>query len=112
MGGELFPDKYEYQVEVNIINEKLKSIYNLKHTGAQIRAKVMWAEKGEQSTKYFLGLEKSRGKQKIMSSLKMDDGKTTSKQSIIINEQVKYYERLYKKKINFDLHKVKDFKEM
>ena len=42
--------------------------------GAQIRSKALWAEQGEKNTKYFLGLEKHRGKQKVMTTVKTQTG--------------------------------------
>ena len=44
--------------------------YKNKAKGYQIRARAIWVEEGEQSTKYFLGLEKSRQNFNCINSLK------------------------------------------
>ena len=46
--------------------------------GARVRARAKWAEEGESSSKYFLGLEKKRGADQWCSALRMEDGTIVS----------------------------------
>ena len=43
-----------------------------KARGAQIRSRVKYIEKGEKNTKYFLGIEKSKGAQNTIQEIKSD----------------------------------------
>jgi hypothetical protein len=43
---------------INLLEIKLKTIYQEKAKGAQVRAREQWVELGEQNNSYFLGLEK------------------------------------------------------
>ena len=42
--------------------QELELIHINRAKGAQVRSRIKWIEEGEKNTKYFLGLEKSRGK--------------------------------------------------
>ena len=50
---------------------------------------------GERNTKYFLNLEKSRAGNKIVSKIINDAGQEVSGIDKVIEEQRKYYEKLY-----------------
>ncbi len=90
------------QIELGVIE-------NVSAEGARIRSKVNWIQNGEKSTKYFLNLEKHRGKQRGMIRLKKENGEIVTEQQEIMNEQVKFYRNLYKKKTNFDKQKLHEF---
>ena len=78
------------------VKTKLEKIYQNESKGAGIRARVKWIEQGERSTKYFLGLEKSRVRKKEIKQLKSQNGKRTiRKQEEIIKEVRKFYSQLY-----------------
>ena len=51
----------------------LDSLYEKKAKGYQIRSRAAWVELGEKSTKYFLGLEKSRQTNKVIYTNKTGD---------------------------------------
>lgn len=51
---------------------------------------------GEKSSKFFLNLEKTRQKRKVMKHLVTNSGLVLSDQETIINEQVQFYSKLYK----------------
>ncbi len=102
------PYNENYKEQVNRLQMQLGILEEVNSEGSRIRSKVNWIEKGEKSNKYFLNLEKHRGKQKIMSSLKTSDGSVITSQQSILDEQMKYYSNLYKRKGNYcrsDLHK-------
>ena len=66
--------------------------------GAAIRSKIQWFEEGERSTKYFLNLERSRQKKKVIRQLVTVEGNVIDNQKLIINEQLRFYTNLYDRK--------------
>ena len=72
----------------------LEKYHEYEAKGAQIRSRAIWVEKGEKSTKYFLGLEKSHGENNSIDSLNVNDMIIHSSKEIL-NECVNYYESLY-----------------
>ena len=50
----------ETRLERKLLKQELDSMYEQKAAGYQVRSRAQWVENGEKSTKYFLGLEKSR----------------------------------------------------
>ena len=60
-----------------------------------MRSKIQWVEEGERSTKYFIGLEKSKQKSKSLTKIMSDDNKELRKQSDISSETVRFYQRLF-----------------
>ena len=83
----------------------LQSLYTAQ--GAQTRSRVKWIEEGEKNSKYFLGLEKSRGSNKVITRLKDDEGNTYTQQDDLLDFQVKYHKDIYSKKVDFE--KVKKY---
>ncbi len=96
------PDNYVISKQVSNLQMQLGVLEDVNAEGARIRAKVNWIEYGEKSSKYFLNLEKHRGKLKAMSSIKVDNNIVITDQQGILNEQVKYYSNLYKKESEFN----------
>ena len=76
---------------------QLEEIYNEKPNGAIIRSKGRWHEEGEKSTKYFLSLEKRNHSKKCMKKLQLNDSTIIDNPAIILEEQKKYYHKLYSK---------------
>ena len=102
------PCNKTYKEQVTKLQLELGILENVSAEGARIRSKVDWIEKGEKSNRYFLNLEKYRGKQKVMSSLKTSNGSVISDQQGVLDEQMRFYSDLYKRKGNYnrpDLHK-------
>jgi len=66
-----------------------------KTKGLRIRSRVQWYEKGERSDKYFLNLERYRGKQKTFTKIRQEDGKTTEDINEILETQRLFYKKLY-----------------
>ena len=67
-----------------------------KTRGAQVRARIKWAEEGERSTKFFLNLEKSKAQRYTIHRLVKDDGSFLNTSGEIIKEVYRYYNSLYK----------------
>ena len=56
----------ELYTELSEAQTRLDSIVKEELEGVITRSKAQWVEKGERSTKYFFGLEKSKGKKKTI----------------------------------------------
>lgn len=69
---------------------------------AQVRSRVRWIQEGEKNTKYFLGLEKVRAKEKVMESVKDVTGDIVTGQENVSKVQTEYFKSLYKKKVARD----------
>ena len=102
------PDEQHLNNSVNECKAKMEHFSIEEQKGAQIRSKAFWAEHGE-NTKYFLGLEKHRGKQKVMTTVKTQTGHVVNTQNEIMEAQVDYYEDLYKKKSTYNNKKLNKF---
>eukprot|EP00745_Piridium_sociabile_P036415 TRINITY_DN6533_c0_g2_i5.p1 TRINITY_DN6533_c0_g2~~TRINITY_DN6533_c0_g2_i5.p1 ORF type:complete len:740 (-),score=40.77 TRINITY_DN6533_c0_g2_i5:39-2090(-) len=74
------------------------------------RARIKWIEEGEQNSKFFLSLEKSRANAKIISSLHLDNGKVITSQNDILTAQKEHFQTLYSESTHCgDLTSVDDF---
>ena len=72
------------------------SIYETKRAkGAMIRAKYKWYTEGETSSKYYLGLEKTKYSNKTMKILIKEDNTIVRDQRKILMEQRKFYNKLF-----------------
>ena len=63
--------------------------------GAQIRSKIKWIEQGERNTGFFLGLETSRAKKKMINALTTPQGKTLTSQNEIGKELLRHFKQFY-----------------
>ncbi len=90
--GDNNPDTLTRQRELSI---ELEQYYKQQATGAQIRSRANWVEKGERSTSYFFGLEKKKQTQKCISSVKTVKGDTVREKSAVLRELNSYYSSLY-----------------
>ena len=88
-------DKQQIEQILHETETKLETYYEEKLTGAKIRSRVKWVEEGEKSSKYFLGLEKSRQIQKAIMQIKDINNKITENQEEILQATRSYYQNLY-----------------
>ena len=79
------------------MHNEINKLDREKPWGAMIRSKVRWVQEVGHGTKYFLQLEKANAKAKTMSAVRLDNGTVTRNSQIILNQQIKYYEKLYTK---------------
>ena len=93
------PEDEKLQEEYEQIKAALEEIDEYKTEGLIIRSKINWFEKGEKSTKYFLGLENSHFKKKHMCKLQSEDGTVTTDNTEILKLQRQFYEELYSSKL-------------
>ena len=66
--------------------------------GMIMRSKVKWAEDGEKSSAFFLGLEKNNYINKHITQLNID-GNIITEPSLILENEKLFYEALYHEKI-------------
>ena len=77
------------------IKLRITEIENDFACGAFYRTASIWHEQGEKPTKYFLGLEKRQGSAKLMTKIKQEDGSIITEQKLILEEQMRFYKKLY-----------------
>jgi hypothetical protein len=58
---------------------------------ARLRAKVVWYEKGEQSTKYYFNLVRKNGQKKLRQKIRGLDGNLKYDIDEILDEQINFY---------------------
>jgi len=91
----------DYNVnEVQRLKYELEGIVKNERKGAEIRSKSQYYEYGEKSTKYFYSLEKSNAEKKHIKILEKDNGECIVDTFEILEEEVNFYENLYKSNVN------------
>ena len=89
------PDSYETSNEIKVLESKISEYYNSKYNAYKLRSKSENIGENEKSSKYFFNLEKQRGKNKLWSKLKTENGETIYGIKSILNEQKRFYEELF-----------------
>ena len=77
------------------IKAELESKLLIKAKGAQLRARIQWAEEGELSTAYFLCQEQVRGQQSLISGIRRRDGSIATTTKDMLRVWRDYYFRLF-----------------
>lgn len=79
---------------------ELKSKYDLNLTEKTnktiLNTKAKWFNEGQNSTKYFLNMQKRRYHNAGMAQIYLDDGSISTERQKILKEQKRFYEELYK----------------
>ena len=86
----------------NLLNEAkeiLEHFYDEKMRGTIIRARALWHEHGERSSKYFLNIEKRNNVKKHIRKLHVS-GVITTDPYQILEEQKRFYDGLYESQFN------------
>lgn len=73
----------------------LEEAYRLQARGARIRAQVQWAEEGESSNAYFLRLEKKKGQNRLIYSVRTFSGVIVTSFCAIMSAWVTFYASLF-----------------
>jgi len=87
--------------QVTRYGNQIKEYEKVEYEAARIRAKQQWIEEGEQPTKYFLGLEKTRATQGSMTAIIKNDTMLQSTGQVTLDpleiqiEVKRFYEHLY-----------------
>ena len=97
--------------EYHTAKSELEAIYKHKAIGAQVRAKCDNIEFDEKNSKYFFNKEKSWAETKNLSTLILENDTQTSDPKIIMEEQKKFYENLYKEKTTSNTQEKEKAKE-
>lgn len=84
--------------ERKLIKAELDEYYKKQSQGYQIRSRAKWVEEGEQSTRYFLNLEKVRQNYNCINSLNDCHGTTVTTDHEILQVAKVYYSNLFKSK--------------
>lgn len=90
------PESQKLQESLQLLQQKYDILMIHKARGAQIRSRVKYIEDGERNTKYFLGIEKTRGSQNTIQQLKRNNT-TINNPQIILDEIKHFYTDLYSK---------------
>lgn len=77
------------------LQEELRKIEEEKCKGAIIRSRAKDIVEGERSTKYFYELEKTRQRADIITSIKIQDGKSVEDKAGILGEIKRFYKDLF-----------------
>ena len=68
--------------------------------GFIVRSRLRWAEDGEKSNKYFLGLEKRNSRKKRCKTDSTDSGEEVTNPEDILNMQCEFYKNIYSSKLD------------
>jgi len=79
---------------ITFLNSSIESFINKETASAAFRCKAMYYEEGEKSSKYFYNLEKCNKNKKSISRLQTSSG-LLSDSNDILNEEVRFYKKLY-----------------
>ena len=77
------------------MEEKLKILLEKDIEGSRIRSRVKWFEDGEQSSKFFHSIEKSKAKNKDFLHILDENKILRSGTSDVMQVQVDFYSKLY-----------------
>jgi len=81
--------------KVAALKQELQNLYQREVDGCKIRSKVLWAEEGETSSRFFHSLEKKKAVEKMWSAIKDKNGNLKFDIDEILLRQVEYYKELY-----------------
>ena len=70
----------------------LERIYDKEIDGQKVRSREKWAEKGEENSRYFLGLEKLNAVRKHITQLNSENGNVIKDLNELLQEQKQFYE--------------------
>jgi hypothetical protein len=89
--------------------KQLEEIRANKVEGIILRSKARWIDQGEKPTKYFLNLEKRNYVSKLIPKIITEDGIEIRDGKEILEEQKRFYQKLYTEKDNKSHQEVREF---
>ena len=95
--------------DIDLVKTELEVLDAKIVDGIIVRARTRWAEKGEKSNKYFLGLEKRNGTKKQCKKLILDNNTVLINSRDILNAQMDYYKCLYESKVDSSISQNNEF---
>ena len=90
-------EKEAAEEDKEMYHSELKKYLTYKADGARIRSRTLWYQNSERNSRYFFALEKVKYSNKTLSTVQCEDGTITRDERKILNEQKKFYKRLYSK---------------
>ena len=72
------------------LQKEYEDLFSIKNKGAKVRSRAQWWEEGEQSSKYFFGLEKRNAKEKSWDQIMDKKGNLISGTQNIQSRQVEF----------------------
>lgn len=81
--------------EIAKLRDQIKTVQDRKVEACMFRTHQNWMQFGEKNSAYFFALEKRNYNRKCISQLKLPDGSITHDFKTILDEQGKFYEKLY-----------------
>ena len=88
--------------KIDKVKKHIESIIQEKTEGAMMLCKTRWFMDGEKLSKYFLNLEKRLYNKKVISKLQVSDDKIITDPKEILEEEQKFYTKLYTSPDNFN----------
>jgi len=101
-------EKEELYDNLKELESKYNQILKTELDGIITRAKVQWVEEGEKSTRYFMGLEKSKGTKRSITKLLTEEKQEIKDQEGISMETVKFYNKLFSSR-NIQNRKISEY---
>ena len=99
--AEQFKQRHVKKTEVNksdaitMVKEKIDMLEQMRVEKSIFRSRCTWARLGEKSNKYFFVLERRNYQTKTMFTIVKNNGEICKQQSVILEEQKKFYSELY-----------------
>lgn len=93
----------------NDLENELEQIREKHIKGNILRSKANWIQHGEKCSKYFCNLEKKKYTEKLMYKLVGENGCDLTNTKDIMDEQTRFYSKLYSEKTNLSDTHIKKF---
>lgn len=81
--------------QLESVRREIKELDNEKANLAMLRSRATWARLGEKPSSYFLNLERRTSKNKVLSTVVLDGGGTTSDPNLLLKHCRQFYQNLY-----------------
>ena len=91
------PEPERTNEQIDTMLAEIEADRQAKIEAVAIRCKAQWMIDGEQNSKYFFNLEKRNSINKTMHACMKENGEKTTNPTEILQEQSKFYRRLYSK---------------
>ena len=90
----------KFLTELSKAKKELESMKENERKGQEIRSRIRWYEEGEKPTNFFCHLENRNYTSKLITKIEKDNGEILTEGKDILQEQMKFYQKLYAKSEN------------
>ena len=73
------------------VKEELNKIENQRVQRAMLHSQTIWFQESGKNSKYFLGLEKCKAKNRTMSAVRLENGQVSHDTRVILEKQREFY---------------------